>query len=257
MQEEKENSKKVKCRLPGCETIGTQRFGLCNKHRKWVERGNLDLNTLQVIKPLKRVSSYENQACKMPGCQRKPRRNFLCDRHSSMVVRGTLNQKLLITTHKRRRWPTPNGCYFCRKKDAPRYIRGFCPSCYNDHLKGYIDTYGYPMEKVKKRVQKYTDNDICKVDGCAEKARSVGFCHNHYGAFKYHSTFDIDGNRLIAEKTANKGHICKSSKCKKPAYCRLLCRRHYRKYLRERLKIEEIKLKASEIVDDFDPFAFD
>lgn len=246
------NRAKAICRMKECTTQGVQRFGLCNKHRKWVEKGNLDLATLKIVKPPARVGTYTGLICKVKNCQEKPRRNFLCTKHSGMVKRGTLHPVYLVTTYKREKRNLVNGCYACFNKVADKYVKGFCNRCYNQYLRGYLDTFGYPTNKQKKRTKKYTDTDVCKAEGCTEKPRSAGFCHSHYGSFKYHQTFDVSGKRIIPAITKNKGETCTERGCKKPALARLLCKIHYRKFLRDRHLVKAVKAEPV-----FDPFDFD
>jgi hypothetical protein len=245
---------RLKCRMHGCSTYKQQRFGLCNKHRKWVEKGLLDVETLEILGAPKKIGSYSGQVCKFPGCDKKPRRNFLCPKHSGMVVRGTLDPKTLQTNYKRYKRNLTNGCYACFNKNASIYVKGFCKKCYGDYKKGFIDYFGTPTDKKKKRVQKYSDENLCKVAGCGKKARSAGFCHNHYGSYKYHGTFDSTGKRLSSEKNKNKGYECINSKCKNEAYCKMLCKKHYVKLVKNN-KIKDGLLKIDR--DGFDPFAFD
>lgn len=210
------------CRYPECKRF-THRFGLCNKHRKWVERGYITQD-LVILKPLKRVASYQGMKCKIPGCSTQPRRNGLCDKHSSRVKEGTLD--LDGNAHLKRviSYSKDFKCILCGT--GGKIVKGFCRTHYYQFKKGYIDYDGSLTGKIPKRVASYRGIK-CKFSSCYKEARSRGFCSKHFD--NYQSGFvDINGKILKEMPFHNKGKKCKV--CDQEARTKGFCPKHYSRF---------------------------
>ena len=156
------------CRFPDCQKRGTAkqslRRGLCNKHRKWAEKGIIDWETLEILKPDKvpKKRSIEvhvidgqqhvfRRKCVVEGCLKESRRAGFCTQHSSSYYQGK---------RKKDGTPTYERKYYDYKKDKckidgcpaklGRLVKGFCLYHYNNHFRtGYIDINGNPTSKKK------------------------------------------------------------------------------------------------------------
>jgi hypothetical protein len=218
-----------KCRFAGCFTTKIQRFGLCNKHRKWVERGYMT-EDLVMLKEPKRVGSYRDSVCKIPGCKERPRRNMLCMKHSSQMRSGTLLPNGDRVYKKVLRYSVDATCKVHRCDKESRIIKGFCKSHYSLYRRGLMDFDGFETGR-RKRVAGYDrETDRCKVRGCEGVPRDVGFCRMHSSMYRTGS-IDIDGRRLKRALIKNAGKVCSLKDCGRPAYCQSYCRKHYARYL--------------------------
>jgi hypothetical protein len=211
------------CRYPECKTEKLQRFGLCNRHRKWVEKGIIDLE-LRVITEIPKKSYYRNEVCKVSGCGQKPRRNFFCQKHSSQFKIGSIdadgNRVKPI-----RIYPVGTECKRCG--DTGKIVKGFCKVHYNQFRKGQINEEGRQLVE-PRRVSSYSDGEMCVVRSCRRRPRVRGFCASHAEA-KRKGFYDADGRRLIDPISKNKGNKC--LECDRDAVIKLLCPMHYyRKY---------------------------
>lgn len=210
-----------RCRYPGCEVFKLQRFGLCNRHRKWVENGFIDLD-LKALKPLPVVKRYSG--CKIEDCKEKHRRNGFCRRHDAMYKRGSID-KLGRRLKPLIRYSDDFRCIKCGK--GGKISKGFCKTHYNQFRKKQIDFDGNPLNP-PKRVQKYGQYDFCKLK-CGRKPRVRGFCENCWQKIK-RGSIDETGRRLEPPLWTNVGKTCRDKGCKEPAYCRGLCTVHYSRY---------------------------
>ena len=219
----------VKCRMPDCFTKKTQRFGLCNKHRKWVERGNMT-EDLVMLKELKRVGSYKGKTCKIPGCQKKPRRNFMCTAHSSAMRNGTLLPNGDRVYQRVLRYSPNATCKVHRCERGGKITKGFCRKHYSGYMRGLLDYDGFETGK-RKRVLRYVPGtDRCKVRGCEQVPRDVGFCKNHSSGYR-EGHYDSQGKRITRALVRNAGKVCSLKGCGRPAHCMSYCRKHYARYL--------------------------
>lgn len=210
-----------KCRWPTCNVKKLQRFGLCNRHRKWVERGQINEN-LEVIGslPLER-GRYKNMICKIDGCTKRPRRNNMCHKHSSQLFRG------IITESGERkspvvRYPKDFQCIKCGQ--TGKIVKGFCRFHYSQLRKNIIDFDGNTLRE-PRRVMRYTDMDFCKAEGCSRRPRVRGWCSQHHLSFQKNH-YDATGKRVIEFPIINKGKMCKECG-ERPARVRQLCTLHY------------------------------
>lgn len=213
----------MSCRYPDCPSKKTHRFGLCNRHRKWVERGFIDLD----LNPLKKLPSkvdYSKMKCRVEECDNRPRRNFFCPKHSRQFQEKTINQwgvriKPLV------RYSKDFQCIKCGA--GGKITKGFCKKHYAQLRRGLLDFDGQTL-RPPKRVARYTDLHFCKVQGCGKKCRDSGFCRKHAVAWRAGS-YDENGRRIIPMLHVNRGKTC--LECDRPAHIRLLCPKHYyRKY---------------------------
>lgn len=206
-----------KCRLPTCETFKLQRFGLCNKHRKWVEKGHMT-EDLVIIKKIRELDPKRN--CKMSDCTRKHKGFGFCYNHYGMYKRKTISlsgERLKPVI----RYGDDFQCIVCG--NTGKIAKGFCKKHYSLFRSGRIDYDGRELRK-PKRVRRYTEFDRCKMSGCNIKARYNWFCQKH-GEQEKRGTIDSKGNRLVPKLFKNRGSIC--LKCEKPAHCKGLCVFHY------------------------------
>ena len=139
--------KKSKCNYPKCENIGTAksplRKGLCNKHRKWRDKGIIDEN-LNLIKKEPKQKEYYN--CKMQGCISKHKAKGFCNKHyvsyrnKRIDIKG--NRLFLRSSHER--------CKVINCKRESRFIRGFCKYHYQKFLRSQIDQDGFEIKNNEK-----------------------------------------------------------------------------------------------------------
>lgn len=174
-----------------------------------------------MLRPLKKVASYEGMVCKIPGCDKRPRRNGYCDRCSVKVREGTLlpdgsaNYKRVLKYSKDYR------CFICGT--GGKIVKGMCRKHYYELEHGYIDFDGVPTGKVRLRVASYKGVK-CKFPPCYKQARSRGFCTNHFD--NYQSGYlDINGKTLKVMPIKNKGRKCKV--CDRAARTAGYCVKHY------------------------------
>lgn len=218
-----------RCRFPKCYTKKLQRFGLCNKHRKWVEKGFFD----QELNPLKPLSSRmaKPKKCKITDCSFKTRKivKGFCDRHyrwyhdyKIMTEDGRMKR-----SPRTQRYPKDFTCIVCDK--GGKITRGFCKLHYRLYQSGRIDFDGFQLRPALK-VARYTEQDRCKIKGCGKKPSSRHFCRNHYDAIA-RGSIDETGKRLIPAFIPNKGQSCSVEGCGKPCKAKGYCGTHYRRYL--------------------------
>lgn len=214
------------CRFPDCNVEKLQRFGLCNRHRKWVEKGLIDLEC-NFLKEVKVRGYYRSGAvCKVDGCGKTPRRNYFCVAHHCQYKSGTLdfdgNRIKAPRIH-------PPGTECKRCGDTGKIIKGFCKVHYSQFLRGKLDFDGKILVEPKRNA--YGPDDTCKVRKCYRRPRVRGFCASHYES-KAKGYYDEDGRRLIDEICQNKGNKC--LECDQEAKIKLLCPMHY--YRKRRAK---------------------
>ncbi len=239
------------CRFPKCKTSRTHCWGLCNRHRKWVERGYFDKN-LNPLKPLD--LKPRRTGCKL-GCDAKHKGLGFCQRHYRQYKEGSIDidgerLKLLI------RYPKDFGCIRCGKRG--RIIKGLCKHHYAQMCRGLIGADGTPI-RPPKRVRSYR-GAYCR--GCKKaRPRIRGYCELCHAKIK-RGTMSPAGILLCAKKSCsvprtaglfcpthseqpktvtrkyiNKGNACPIIACKRPASHRGLCHTHYNRR-RRRLKTQ-------------------
>lgn len=218
----------MKCRMEDCFTQKLQRFGLCNKHRKWVEKGYMTQD-LKMIKNPPRVGSYKGMRCRIPECDRTPRRNLLCSYHSSQYRAGTLLLSGNRVYKKVLRYSKQATCKVHRCERGGKITKGFCKKHYNSYRKELIDFDGFETGK-RKRITRYLPEDRCKVSSCKRRPRGRGFCNNHLQSF-LRGMIDPNGKRLVPLPIKNKGELCSYEGCGKPAHCKTYCHLHYSRYV--------------------------
>ena len=202
------------CRVKTCTSIKLHSHGLCNKHRKWVMRGYMTMN-LVMLRPIKERNIYKNAKCSIEGCSKVPRRNWLCSSHSSRKDPEKLKHA--------RAYAPDFACIVCG--NTGKIVKGFCGFHYYRFRKGIIDYDGIKLRELRK-VPKYGELDFCKVKGCPRRPRQRGWCATHRTSLLL-GTYDTNGNRLVPEKTRNKGKTCNGHSCLREAHCKGLCTMHY------------------------------
>jgi hypothetical protein len=211
------------CRYPDCKKP-QHRFQLCNKHRKWVERGYMT-EDLKILKPIREVG--RNTVCTIDGCRELAHKARLCMSHYGKVLRGTMTRTGEVTRKKMvDKYARDFQCIVCGKATG-RIVKGFCMSHYNHYRKGYIDFDGVKMREPKK-VAKYGPLDYCKIKQCGKRPVAKGLCRSHRDMV-LRGTLNPETGKRRYIPSENKGKSCKE--CDQPAVIRLLCPLHYyRKY---------------------------
>lgn len=163
------------CQFPKCYTKGTAkaslRNGLCNKHRKWVEKGIIDRETYEVLLPERIPKTYLpavafvggkthifKRKCKIEECLKESRRNGFCGSHSSSFYAGKkdaegkpLYDRQYYTEH------TVCKVKDCTIKNPKRFSKGFCLYHYERYRKGWLSLKGNPT---KKKDQRFKENRV-------------------------------------------------------------------------------------------------
>jgi len=251
--------------MGGCNRP-THRFGLCGKHRKWVEKGYMDLE-LRMLKPFP-IQSRSYSGCKVDGCERKHRRNGFCSRHDDQFKRGSIDASGVRLVPERI-YPEGTTCKVC--SGGGRIVLGFCHKHYTQHKRGRLTADGRPgrglrMVKVrcgsckievrllKKPVGDYFCNQMCREDHekalarkaaraqivvaprpkplpmIKKKCRLSGCKSLGYAkslCIKHYSR-QKNGHPLTDEAFfTNKGHTCSVEGCERSADCRGMCSTHY------------------------------
>ena len=86
----KPKAKYTNCQFPSCHRLKVHAKGLCVKHYKWLQKGNID-ESLKVIKrPIKRYGPLA--ICVVPACENRPRRYGMCPKHSSSYMAGRIGK---------------------------------------------------------------------------------------------------------------------------------------------------------------------
>jgi hypothetical protein len=216
------------CRFPGCNHIGTAksclRNGLCNKHRKWAEKGIIDKVTFEVLKPDK-IPKIKQKVCRL--CDSKDMKGLgLCKKHYRQFKDKIIDEngnrfKPLIRYGKDFKCKVTS-CY-----NKGRFVKGFCLKHYDQHLKGILNENGRVARELKK-VPKYSKNARCINKLCDNRPRVRGFCEKCFKRTQT-GTLDLNGNPTNKALTANIGKKCKENECNNPAYCKELCLTHYKR----------------------------
>jgi hypothetical protein len=209
----------LECRYPGCKDR-VHRLGLCNKHRKWVERGHMTEDLVVIKKPFER-GIYQNPdaKCKIPNCEEKPRRNWMCSRHASQVKLGNIDlQGNPIAKSGGKisgKYPPDYPCKVC-KRATGRISLGFCALHYNQYIKGKRD-----LDGISKMRQ-------CKAIDCNRRLvrKDQDWCYRHRHSVE-RGIYNSFGKRLKPAIVKNEGKICSIAGCGKPAHCKGICRLHY------------------------------
>ena len=207
------------CRFPDCHRIKTQRFGLCNKHRKWVEKGYYSVD-LKLLKPM----PVKRAHCKISGCESPHAAKGFCFRHYNQFRSRIISIfGVRLRTSKPIKNPKDAECLVCKKRG--KIVKGFCKTHYNQLLKNKIDHQGVRLTP-PARVTRYTEDDKCKACDCYKKPRIRGWCETHYYSFQ-RGIYSSKGKRLVEKAVVNKGRTCSEQNCGASAYSKGLCRLHY------------------------------
>jgi hypothetical protein len=191
---------------------------MCNKHRKWVEKGYIDLG-LNQLKPLKEVPNYKKARCKVEDCDNPVRKRFFCLPHYSSFRSGVIDENGKRLKPKVR-YSKDFGCIKCGARG--KITKGFCKKHYNQLRLGLIDFNGNELRDRKRMV--YHEFSRCKVSGCKVRPRIRGFCSSHADS-KKKGYYDEDGNRLVPFLSKNAGKNC--LRCDRPAVIKLHCNKHH------------------------------
>ena len=210
---------RAKCRYPDCTGRHHGR-GLCNKHRKWIERGYMS-EDLVMLKPLTRVGSYRGVRCSIPDCKGQARRNGLCNNCSCKVRAGTLLSDGTAVRKRVLKYSKDMKCVICG--NGGKIVKGMCRTHYHEYSKGYIDFDGVATGKLRLRVASYKGVK-CRVGSCYVQARSRGFCTNHFANFQA-GYYNFAGKALWRLPFRNKGKKCKV--CDSEARTIGYCPKHY------------------------------
>lgn len=146
------------CRFPECTKTRKDflRKGLCNKHRKWAEKGIIDKDTCEILLPdripVKKSLDYVRVEeklhifkckCRVDGCLKEARRNNFCNGHSSSFRDGYIDSDGNIKEGRRASKNKEKSCKVNNcKRITKRYVRGFCLYHYDCYRKGKLNYKG-------------------------------------------------------------------------------------------------------------------
>lgn len=145
------------CNVSGCATVSqVVKSGMCLKHhRRMLKYGDPTHRVIRDTPP---------PECIIDGCANIAGKNSgggLCPRHY-------LQQRTRYGIFKTQQVTTPCTVRNCEYQAV---IRGWCSKHYQRWYK-----YGDP----DRTIQKKYDGEICKVEKCSSKARSLDMCRKHY-----------------------------------------------------------------------------
>ena len=150
----------TKCRFPGCEKTRKDhlRNGLCNKHRKWAERGIIDKDTCEILDESKVPRQKEYTHCKISGCLGKHKAKGFCRKHYvAFKVTKSIdeNGKRLYGVREKYDYTKVRKCCVrtCErvidgKSRDRRLVKGFCAYHYQLHKKGYYNEFGMRIKEL-------------------------------------------------------------------------------------------------------------
>lgn len=215
---------RMKCKFPGCSKYKIQRWGMCNRHRKWAEKGIIDKDTCKILKPEK-VPKEKLKVCKVRNCDRKDMKGhgFCRTHYASWKI-----YKVLDYNGERLRPIVRYGpdyrCPVLGCDNKGPFKKGFCKFHYGQFTAGIIDFDGVKAREFKK-VPKYRKHQTCKVKSCSNKPAARGFCSKHRYQ-QQQGYLDEKGNYLKEPPTRGQ-KVCKEKECKGQHYARGLCQLHY------------------------------
>lgn len=146
-------NKNRKCKYPGCDVTGDGRKNvlrkdLCNRHRKWAEKGIITWDC-EILQP-DRITEKKKpemvvvdgqvhifkKKCSVTDCLKEARRNGLCSGHSSSFREGRID-KTGNPLYERKYYDydkdkcSVEGC----TKNAKKLVKGMCKYHYNKQRK--------------------------------------------------------------------------------------------------------------------------
>jgi hypothetical protein len=233
-----------KCKFPKCENVGTRksclRNGLCNKHRKWAEKGIIDRETCEIIKPDKLPKQKEWYHCKISGCLKKHKAKGFCSNHyRSFLIYKTIDSKGNYIG-KKRKYDKFSKCQVigcCKKKPL---IKGMCKFHSGQIQKGILNQDGFKIRELKK-VPKYSENDKCKIPQCKNKPSLNWMCRSCNEKVRKKTMLET-GQLLVKARFKNINKKCSKKNCDGIAHCKGLCKTHYSR--EQYIYKKEIKLAA-------------
>ena len=145
-----------KCRYPDCEG-NVHQYGLCNRHRRWVERGyiDMDLNQLKEFHPRMQDGYVKHKECKIAFCNRTDMKGQgMCHRHYRQYMRGLIdvNGKILDIDYYSKRVRdfsriTKCAVEYCKQQTE---IKKLCRHHYHQYLNKIVDEDGNILKKLIK-----------------------------------------------------------------------------------------------------------
>jgi hypothetical protein len=180
---------------------------------------------LVMLQPVQEKGLYKGKTCKIEDCENPPRRNWLCEKHSSAVREGRMKPSGEKIWKRASAYRADFECIVHGCGRRGKIVKGFCRRHYGHYSKGIIDFDGSPLRPLK-RVQAYSPLDQCKVQSCRKRPRVRGFCATHAEGVS-RGAYDESGKRLTPRLTPNKGKKCKEAGCESEAHCKGLCVLHY------------------------------
>jgi hypothetical protein len=137
------------CKFPGCKTVGTKtmpmRRGMCNKHRKWREKGIIDDNC-NILQPDKVPAGRQYTHCKMAGCLGKHKAKGFCLNHykSYRAKKLSINGEKMYFRQERGKLTK---CKVRNCERDGRIVRGFCRHHYQKFQRKQIDIHGFEVHE--------------------------------------------------------------------------------------------------------------
>ena len=147
------------CRFPKCEKTRKDhlRNGLCNKHRKWAEKGIIDKDTCEILDESRIPEGRKYIHCSISGCLGKHKAHGLCNKHyRAWKVQKSIYKDGTIAYGVREKYDYSKR-QSCRVRECTRIIdgkhrsrrlvKGFCSYHYGLHKKGYYNEWGIPIKE--------------------------------------------------------------------------------------------------------------
>lgn len=213
-----------RCKYPGCPKFKLQRWGMCNRHRKWAEKGIIDKDTCEVLIPEK-LPREKATVCKVKNCDRTDmkghgfcRTHYVSWKYYKVINYSGERLRPIVRYGPDYQCPV-NGC----ERGGP-FKKGFCKFHYRQYKDGIIDFDGVKLRDFKK-IPKYKDSQVCKAEGCSRKPRIKGFCAKHDYQFK--QGYLNEKGKYIKEPPTRGLKECTVEGCNDNHYSKGFCRLHY------------------------------
>ena len=184
----------------GCEREA-KKMGFCEMHYRQVQLGARSPNG-DLLRPLR--ARYDGVSCLVDGCQKRPIGRGFCGAHYQQWRYQRIDDQgaprpeaewIVYTNPNRTTSGSAGPCKLagCERQRVHTEL-GLCGYHYRRLELGIIDAEGNILREEYKR-HKYGPEDLCKVEGCGQQARSNFFCKYH--AQRYAAgAVDFDGTVL-------------------------------------------------------------
>lgn len=179
----------------GCSKEG-KKLGFCGTHYTQVQRGARDVAG-HLLRDLRATYVGAGTLCKAPECRRVPFARGFCTRHHQLFRFNRIDEQGAATdpstwrvyTNPNRKpsvSTTPCKIAECSRMSVSKETQ-LCGTHYQQLARGIIDVDGRVLREFYRK-RRYEEHDLCKIEGCGQRARSNFFCRTHAGQF--------DGGRI-------------------------------------------------------------